>query len=112
MKGIHNVKHKSGLALSKIDTADLPKVQAFPGQTVGPFLQSRCQLGESVALQSAQQLSRAKATVFRQALGERFAVLKPLGLIWLPCDLPLVGAMFPGNPQLRAAAIQRIAHLL
>ncbi len=25
------VKHKSGLALAKIDTSDLPKVQAFPG---------------------------------------------------------------------------------
>ncbi len=50
--------------------------------------------------------------MLRQAFGERFGVLEPLGLSVPAFDLPLIGAMLTRNAQLLAAAIQHIAHLL
>ena len=50
--------------------------------------------------------------MLRQAFGERFGVLEPLGLSLPPFDLPLIGTMFARNAQFLAAAIQHIAYLL
>jgi hypothetical protein len=56
-------------------------------------------LGEGVPLQGSKQPRWRKGALLRQAVGERFGVLEPLGLSLPPFDSPLIGTMFARNAQ-------------